>query len=407
MKFIYKTFLIIFITCSLFAQEQIRIAGYNVKRYPANNNHGTDINKVLKSIKPTILLTVELDGKDAVQQLLANALDSKYKASTEVSITWGTGNECAVFYLDSVVTYLGSSMISADTRPIGEFKFVTKTTNDTFYVFGVHLKAYPEETTRRLNSVNSLRNRTVKLKPTDNYVVVGDFNIFTSTEPGFQRLIDQTSSGYFIDMLNLNGSWNSNPAFASASTYSPSSLKTRLDMILISQGLKDNGGVDYVDNSFKIFGNDGNHFNKAVNSGSNAWFLNDASIGTALLTASDHLPIYADFAVGVPTGIEKYKTLPENFELLQNYPNPFNPETTISYKIAPLNLPKGETSVHVTLKVYDILGRDVVALVNEMQPAGFYNSQFSILNSQLATGLYFYQLKVGNFVQTKKMVVLK
>lgn len=403
MKITNKTFLIILISCSLFAQQQIRIAGYNVERYPANNNASADLKKVLKAISPTILLTVELDGKDAVHQLLGNTLDSRYKASTEVNITWGTGNECAVFYLDSVVTYLGSNMISADTRPIGEFKFVTKSTKDTFYVFGVHLKAYPEETTRRLNAVNSLRNRTIKLKPTDNYMVVGDFNIFTSTEPGFQRLLDQSSSGYFIDILNINGSWNSNPAFAAASTYSPTSLRTRLDMILISETLKDGLGMEYISDSFKIFGNDdGKHYGTAVNNsskGTNYWFEQDASLGASLINASDHLPIFADFNFIKHTNVENSQRIPNSFELSQNYPNPFNPETTIRYSLP--------IAGYVTLKVYDLLGRETKTLVSEFKQAGSYNSQFSILNSQLAAGVYFYQLKVGNFAATKKMVVLK
>lgn len=403
MKITHKTFLIILISCSLFAQEQIRIASYNVERYPANNTHGTDINKVLKAIKPTILLTVELDGKDAVQQMLTNTLGSGYKASTEVSITWGTGNECAVFYLDSVVTYLGSSMISADTRPIGEFKFVTKSTKDTFYVFGVHLKAYPEETTRRLNAVNSLRNRTIKLKPTDNYMVVGDFNIFTSTEPGFQRLLDQTSSGYFVDMLNINGSWNSNPAFAAASTYSPTSLRTRLDMILISQTLKDGLGMEYISDSYKIFGNDdGKHYGTAINNsskGTNYWLEQDASLGNSLINASDHLPVFAEFLLSSKTEIKKEQKLPTDFELSQNYPNPFNPETTIEYSL--------HTAGFVTLKIYDLLGREISTPVNEFMQGGEHNIKLSTISSRLSSGIYFYQLKVGNFAATKKMAVLK
>ena len=62
-------------------------------------------------------------------------------------------------------------------------------------------------------------------------------------------------------------------------------------MILISPSLKELGGVDYKDGSFKIYGNDGNHFGKAVNNGGNAWFSEDPVIGTALVSASDHLPV--------------------------------------------------------------------------------------------------------------------
>lgn len=96
--------------------------------------------------------------------------------------------------------------------------------------------------------------------------------------------------------------------------------------------------------------------------------------------------------------------VPDKFSLTQNYPNPFNPETTIKYTI-PSGV-KGET-INVTLKVYDVLGSEVATLVNEKQKAGAYNYQFSIINSQLTSGVYFYQLRAGNFVETKKFILMK
>jgi hypothetical protein len=95
----------------------------------------------------------------------------------------------------------------------------------------------------------------------------------------------------------------------------------------------------------------------------------------------------------------KMEELPTNFQLNQNYPNPFNPETTIGYQIS--------TVSHVTLKVYDLLGREVAILVDEVQQPGIYNSKFSILNSQISSSIYFYRLHAGDYVQTKKMVLLR
>ncbi|MBI3123960.1 MAG: SBBP repeat-containing protein [Ignavibacteriales bacterium] len=97
--------------------------------------------------------------------------------------------------------------------------------------------------------------------------------------------------------------------------------------------------------------------------------------------------------------IELDIALPTNFSLHQNYPNPFNPETTISYKI--------QAASQVSLKVYDILGREVATLVNEYKSAGSYNSQFSIRNYQLPSGVYFYTLKADTYVETRKMVLIK
>jgi len=91
---------------------------------------------------------------------------------------------------------------------------------------------------------------------------------------------------------------------------------------------------------------------------------------------------------------------PNMFELLQNYPNPFNPETIISYKLSALSF--------VTLKVFDIIGREVATLVNEEKPTGKYEVKFKANN--LPSGVYFYKLSTiagrDNFVQTKKMILI-
>ena len=86
-----------------------------------------------------------------------------------------------------------------------------------------------------------------------------------------------------------------------------------------------------------------------------------------------------------------------SFSLSQNYPNPFNPITRIRYKIPERNI--------VSLVVYNVLGQKVTTLVDEEKLAGNYELQFD--GSSLSSGIYFYQLKAGGFVETKKMVLLK
>jgi len=96
-----------------------------------------------------------------------------------------------------------------------------------------------------------------------------------------------------------------------------------------------------------------------------------------------------------------------DFSLSQNYPNPFNPSTKIKFVIPSANspLPGGARGGFVTLKVYSILGREIATLVNEEKPEGEYEVEFN--GSNLPSGIYFYQLKAGGFVQTKKMILLK
>jgi len=105
--------------------------------------------------------------------------------------------------------------------------------------------------------------------------------------------------------------------------------------------------------------------------------------------------------------------LPEDFKLLQNYPNPFNPTTTIKYRIPfspPLLKGESEAGGFVTIKVYDVLGNEIAALVNEEKPTGSYEIEFDstgLINQNLSSGIYFYQLRAGDFVETKKMVLLR
>jgi len=96
------------------------------------------------------------------------------------------------------------------------------------------------------------------------------------------------------------------------------------------------------------------------------------------------------------TGLENI-SFPTHYILSQNYPNPFNPITTIKYAIPKLSF--------VTIKVYDVLGSEVITLVNEEKPQGKYEVEFTAKN--LPSGIYFYRFQAGSFIETKKMVLLK
>jgi len=91
--------------------------------------------------------------------------------------------------------------------------------------------------------------------------------------------------------------------------------------------------------------------------------------------------------------------VPDKFSLEQNYPNPFNPSTVISYSLS-------ENSF-VSLKVYDVIGNEVAALVNEKQNSGTYSYQFSTVNYQLSSGVYFYKIQAGEFSSIRKMTLIK
>ncbi len=101
--------------------------------------------------------------------------------------------------------------------------------------------------------------------------------------------------------------------------------------------------------------------------------------------------------VNLLTGIASPSNTPTVFSMSQNYPNPFNPSTVINYQL-PMNS-------FVTLKVYDVLGREVGTLIDGRQSAGYHTASF--IASNLPSGVYFYRLVAGNFVETKKMALIK
>jgi len=102
--------------------------------------------------------------------------------------------------------------------------------------------------------------------------------------------------------------------------------------------------------------------------------------------------------------VEVDLTLPIVFSLEQNYPNPFNPSTKIKYSIPNVTM-SGVEGSRVILKVFGILGNEVATLVNEEKPAGNHEVNFDA--SKLSSGVYFYQLQAGSFVETKKMILLR
>jgi len=117
---------------------------------------------------------------------------------------------------------------------------------------------------------------------------------------------------------------------------------------------------------------------------------------TGLVNGDYHILLAESFV-----SVEDQNQMPMDFKLYQNYPNPFNPVTSIQYAIS--------SRQFITLKVYDVLGNEIATLVNEEKTAGEYEVEFNSVSGirDLVSGIYFYQLRSGEFIQTKKMMLLK
>ena len=125
----------------------------------------------------------------------------------------------------------------------------------------------------------------------------------------------------------------------------------------------------------------------------------DGSGSTSIIRIKINKPgrIYNSGTGQLPKLSSTEEVLPTEFSLSQNYPNPFNPSTTIKFDI-----PK---ATRVSLKIYNVLGQEVETLVNEIMEPGAYNFKWDA--GHFASGMYIYRIEAGNFVQSKKMMLIK
>jgi hypothetical protein len=143
------------------------------------------------------------------------------------------------------------------------------------------------------------------------------------------------------------------------------------------------------------------HFTLTISS-----YLNYSDTASQVRTTMD---IPFDVPLGNPTAVgdDNDGSLPDHFELSQNYPNPFNPTTHISYSVAAT---PGQGPVHTNLTVFNVLGQEVKTLVDKVQSAGTYTVDWdgtSDSGMKVSSGIYFYRITSGDFVETRKMALLK
>jgi len=409
--------ILLFLATIIHSQERVKIATYNILNYPYNTAaKNPKFQLILDEINPGILVVQEILSQSAVNEFLNEVLSDEYEAGDFIN---GPDTDNAIFYKDSLFQFISTEFIAPSQGPryISVFKLFHKITLETLIIYSAHFKASQgiDNELRRLNEAATLRVLTNLLPQGTDFILVGDLNLYRSTEPAYERLLLQNGTGYFLDPINRPGSWHTNSGFADIHTQSTrildlgdggstGGLDDRFDFILSSQSIIDQGGIDYVEDSYWAFGNDGLHFNLSIHDPPNQSVSTDIAI--ALYFVSDHLPVVAEFDFGVISGVEDEFAQPDEFVLFQNYPNPFNPTTKIKFTIKQFPLLGGDgRGGLVTLKVYDVLGNLIVTLVNEEKPAGTYEVEWYASN--LPSGVYMYRLTAGNFSSSKKLILLK
>jgi len=288
---------------SLTLTASIRVVTHNALNFGGNDGDRLPyFETILNDIDADIFLFQEIE--DAVGgELLLSALNNGTSNFSGTIYLSGPDTNNYLIYRNSLITFASQDTISTNLRDFSEFELIIDGNLVRFY--SCHLRASTGNENERLEEVTILRDRLNQLPEGSEFIIVGDMNFYTSSEPGYQKFIaDETNNiGRAEDLSDQVGNWNNNSNFAGVHTQSTRTtqfgggasggLDDRFDFIFSSYQLNNGTGLEYIDDTITSFGNDGEHFNQSINDGTNS--VVSPEVADALYNASDHLPVYADF----------------------------------------------------------------------------------------------------------------
>jgi endonuclease/exonuclease/phosphatase family metal-dependent hydrolase len=326
---------------SVFAQDTIRVMHYNLMYYGQTTSYCTTTNNpeadkngylktIIKYVKPDIFTANEVAPNATKHQtLMSNCLNVDgvtYYQKCNFSNVSSTDLSNELYYNTTKLGFVSQVNIPTSVRDINIYRLYYKswnlsTTHDTAYITCIvmHLKAGTTATdiSERATQTSTMMNYLNSVGVADNYVVMGDFNVYSSDEECYQNLINYSNTTLrFYDPINKPGDWNSNSSFATIHTQSTHTTSTgcfatggmddRFDHIMISDYIKTGSHhLQYFTNSYKTIGQDGNHYNQAINSGTNT--SAPSTVIDALYGMSDHLPVTMNIRVDQTVGIKNYE----------------------------------------------------------------------------------------------------
>lgn len=262
---------------------------------------------MIKQLGLDVLVVQEMLDQAGVNQFLNKIMNYSVPGTYAAAPFFdGPDTDNALFYKKSATSLIFRKQIPTDLRDISEYVLKVKSgpgKGTVFRIYSIHLKAGTSSADKkaRENEAKILRNYLNGLQPKSLFLVCGDLNLYSSREAAFQVLIGNQADndGRANDPVNKPGIWHDRSIFANIHTQSTRTtsfgggatggLDDRFDMILISDALLTSTKLVYVPRSYIAYGNDGKHFNKAVNSGVNSSV--SPEIAYALWQASDHLPV--------------------------------------------------------------------------------------------------------------------
>jgi len=326
--------LMVFFTLCFSQGDTLRIATYNFLNFPDSSHveRTPYFRIVVNAINPDILVVQDITSQEGINYLLLNVLNyyqpNEYSATPFVD---GPYSDNILFYKINKLSLISNRQISTGFRDISEYilSCYSIENSPTFRVFSAHLErgsAY-EDQQKRLAQTTIIREELDNFPENTLFFLCGTLNFYSDSEPGFEMLATNNiyNNGKCSDPINRLGDWHYNPEFSDVHTTSTRTakigggfgdgLKNRFDLIMISDAILNGISLSYVNDSFTMFGNDGQHYGLRIND--NNSILPD-SIADALYYASDHLPVYMDFVVSAastPVELTNYKAFVKDDEV--------------------------------------------------------------------------------------------
>ena len=308
-------YLLIIIFLEVLNASTVRFLTYNLLNYEDENNREDDYVMILDLVEPDLIIAQEIIGQTGYSHFKSDVLDVLEPNiwSSAPFTNQSAQQDIALYYNSDIFTFVSTSVVytaqSSGTRDAIEWVILHNLSGVEFNVYGVHLKASSgsSNANQRLQETTILRNHLNNLAP-NFFIVGGDFNIYSnnsSSEPAFDMLTSSSddNDGQMFDPINRIGHWHNNSSYSDVHTQSPRTssfggganggMDDRFDWLFVSQSILDQDSpMQYVEDTYWAVGNDGNHFNDAINDGNNNSVSEE--IADALHDASDHLPVYMD-----------------------------------------------------------------------------------------------------------------
>jgi len=312
----------------------LRIVSYNLLNFPNGRNdcgsgnvnlpnRSDSLRKTMQYLKPDIFVGCEIQTEAGCDSILIRSLNvfgtTHYQRAAFVANSNGGDLQNMLFYNSDKLTLKEQRKIPTGVRDINQYiLYLNDNTlsqhHDTCFieVYMCHLKAGSAnaDLTDRAAQTALLRS-VLDGRPQGRHLFVcGDLNTYRSTEMGYQNLVSG-GTNFLKDPLNMPGNWTTNSSFAAIHTQSPrvsgstdcgvtGGLDDRFDHIIVSQNVLNGMNLlQYNAASYKAIGNDGNHYNQSILSGTNSQYPD--SVVRALYYSSDHLPVKLDMTATIPT----------------------------------------------------------------------------------------------------------